>query len=87
MLQLMQQINTMSLDRFQADKLATKAEYERSDAILAGLGMGSSPAFISSCYHRASRKLIANIVRDIRKLFIGLVLALLVAFGHESLVT
>ena len=34
MLQLMQQINTMSLDWFQADVLATKAEYERSDAIL-----------------------------------------------------
>ena len=34
MLQLMQMINTMSLDWFQVDVLATRAEYERSDAIL-----------------------------------------------------
>ena len=43
MLQLMQEINTMSLDRLQADVLATKAEYERSDAILAGMGVGGHP--------------------------------------------
>ena len=36
----MQQINTMSLDRFQADVLTTKAEYERSDAILVGMNLG-----------------------------------------------
>ena len=86
MLQLMQQINTMSLYRFQADVLATKAENGRSDAILAGMGVGWSPAFISSCCPRASRNLIANFVRDIKKLSIGLVLALYVAFGHESFV-
>ena len=85
MLQLMQQINTMSLDRFQADVLATKAEYERFDAILAGIGLGWSPAFISSCYPRASRNMIANFVNDIRKLYTDLVLALYSAFGHESL--
>ena len=33
MLQLMQDVNTMSLDGFQADILATRAQYERSDAI------------------------------------------------------
>ena len=74
----------MSLDRFQADVLARKAENERIDAILAGMGVGWSPAFISNCYSRASRNLIANFVRDIRKLSIGLVLALYVAFRHES---
>ena len=86
MLQLMQRINTMFLDRFLADVLATKAEYERSDAILAVMDVGWPPAFISNCYPRASRNLIANFVRDIRKLSIGLLLALYVAFGHESCV-
>ena len=56
----------------------------RSDAILAGMGVGWSPAIISSCYPRASKYLIANFMRDIRKLSIGLALALYVAFGHES---
>ena len=41
-------------------------------------GTGVGTAFISSW--RASRNLIANLVRDIRKLSIGLVLALYVAF-------
>ena len=45
-----------------------------------------SPAFISRCYPRASRNLIANFVRDIRKSSIGLVLALYVAFGHAKFV-
>ena len=40
MLKLMQDVNTMSLDNFQADVLATKAQYERSDAILGGMGVG-----------------------------------------------
>ena len=44
MLQLMQQINTMSSDRFQADVLATKTEYKKSDAFLAGMGDGWSPS-------------------------------------------
>ena len=78
MLQLMQEINTMSLGRLQADVLATRAEYERSDAIFAEMDVGWSPAFLSSCYLRASRRLIANFVRDIRKLSIGLVLTLYV---------
>ena len=34
-LQLMQEdVNTMSLDKFQADILSTRAQYEQSDAIL-----------------------------------------------------
>ena len=76
----------MSLDRFHADLLATKTEYESSAAVLAGMGVGWSPAFISSCYSRASMNLIANFVSDSRKLSTDLVLALYVAFGHESFV-
>ena len=86
MLGFMQEMNTMSSDQLQADVLAIRAEHERSHAILAGMRVGWSPAFISSCYPRASRNLIANFVRDIRKLSIGLVLALYVTFGHESFV-
>ena len=66
--------------------LATRAEYERSYEILEGMGVGWSPACFSSCYTRVSRHLIANFVRDIRKLSIGLVLALNVAFGQENFV-
>ena len=40
MLKLMQQTSMMSLDRFQGDVLATKAKFDRSDAILAGDGRG-----------------------------------------------
>ena len=40
MLQLMQDVNTMSLDTFQAEILATRAQYERSDAILGEMGVG-----------------------------------------------
>ena len=40
MLGFMQQVDTMSLHRFQVDVLATRAEYERTDAILAGMGVG-----------------------------------------------
>ena len=76
MLQLMQDVNTMSLDKFQADILATRAQYERSDAILDGMGVGWTPSFLSTCYPRAFRNLIASFVMDIRKLSIGLVLAL-----------
>ena len=86
MLRFTQEINTMSLDSFQADVLATRAEYERSDAIFAEMCVGWSPLFISSCYSRESRNLIANFLRDIMKLSIGLVLALYVTFGHESFV-
>ena len=43
MLQVIQEINTMSLDWFQADGLATRAEYESSDAIFAEMGAGWSP--------------------------------------------
>ena len=39
MLQLMQDVNTMSLERFQAVILATRAQYERSDAISGGMGV------------------------------------------------
>ena len=86
MLKLMQDVNTMSLDKFQADVLATKAQYERSDAILGGMGVGWTPSFLSTCYPKASRNLIASFVKDIRKLSIGLVLALYVTFGHENFV-
>ena len=40
MLKLMQDVNTMSLDKFQADVLVTRAQYERSDAIMGGMGVG-----------------------------------------------
>ena len=53
----------MSLDKFQADVLATKAQYERSDAILGGMGVGWTPSFLSTCYPRASRNLIASFVK------------------------
>ena len=86
MLKLMQDVNTMSLDKFQADVLATKAQYERSDAILGGMGVRWTPSFLSTCYPKASRNLIASFVKDIRKLSIGLVLALYVTFGHENFV-
>ena len=86
MLQLMQDANMMSLDKFQADILATRAQYEQSDAILEGMGVGRTPSFLSTCYPRASRNLIASFVKDIRKLSIGLVLALYVTFGHENFV-
>ena len=86
MLKLMQDVNTMSLDKFQADVLATKAQFERSDAILGGMGVGWTPSFLSTCYPKASRNLIASFVKDIRKLSIGLVLALYVTFGHENFV-
>ena len=86
MLQLMHDVNTMSLDKFQADLLATRAQYERSDAILVGMGVGWTPSFLSTCYPRASRNLIASVVKDIRKLSIGLILALYVTFGHENFV-
>ena len=86
MLKLMQDVNTMSLDKFQADVLATKAQYERSDAILGGMGVGWTPSFLSTCYPKASRNLIASFVKDIRKLSIGLVIALYVTFGHENFV-
>ena len=58
MLQLMQDVNTMSLDKFQADTLATRAQNERSDAIVGGMGVG----WTSTCYPRASRNLIASFV-------------------------
>ena len=84
--ELMQDVNTMSLDRFQADTLATRAQYERSDAILGGMGVGWTLSFLSICYPRASRNLIASFVKDIRKLSIDLVLALYVMFSHENFV-
>ena len=86
MLKLMQDVNTMSLDKFQAEVLATRAQYERSNAMLGGMGVGWTPSFLSTCYPRASRNLIASFVKDIRKLSIGLILALYVTFGHENFV-
>ena len=86
MLQLMQEVNTMSLDQFQADILATRAQYEQSDAVLGRMGVGWTPSFLSTCYSRASRNLIASFVKDIRKLSIGLILALYVTFSQENFV-
>ena len=48
--------------------------------------MGWTPSFLSTCYPRASRILIASFVRDIRKFSIVLVLSLYVTFGHENFV-
>ena len=73
MLQLMQDVNTMSLDKSQSDVLATKAQYERSDAILGGMRVRWTPSFLSACYPRTSRNLIATFFRDIMKLSISLV--------------
>ena len=86
MLQLMQDVNTMSLDKFQADILATRTQSEQSDAILGRMGVGWTSSFLSTCYPRASRNLIASFVKDIRKLSIGLILALYVTFCHENFV-
>ena len=85
MLQLMQDVNTMSLDKLLVDILATRAQYEQSDAILGGMGVGWTPSFLSTCYPRASRKLIASFVKDIRKLSIGLILALYKALADLRL--
>ena len=74
------------MDKFQVDILATRAQYEQSDAILGGMGVGWTPSFLSTCYPRASRNLIASFVKDIRKLSVGLILALYVTFGHENFV-
>ena len=86
MLQLMQDVNTISLFIFQSVILTTKTQYERSAAILGGMGVGWTPFFLSTCYPRASWNLVASFVKDIRKLTIGLVLALYVFFGHEKFV-
>ena len=86
MLQLMQDVNTMSMDKFQADILATRAQSEQSDAVLGGMGMGWTLFFLSTCYPRASRNLIASFVKDIRKLSIGLILALYLTFAHKNFV-
>ena len=59
---LMKDVSTTSLDRFQADVLATRAQYERSDAIVGGMGVGWTPSFLSTCHPRASRNLIASFV-------------------------
>ena len=39
MLQLMQKMNTKSLDKFQEDILDTAVQHERSDAIPGGMGV------------------------------------------------
>ena len=59
----------MSLDKFQSVVLATRAQYERSEAILGLMGVGWTPSFLFTCYLRASRNLIASFVRVIRKLW------------------
>ena len=44
MLQLMKDVNTMSLESFQADVFPTGAQYERSDAILGRMGVSWMPS-------------------------------------------
>ena len=63
MLRLMQQMNTMSQDQFQADVLAMGTEYEKSNPILAGMGEGWTPALLNICCPAASKHLIANFVK------------------------
>ena len=46
--------------------------------------MGRTPSSLSTCYPRTSRNLIASFVTDIRKLPIGLVLALCVIIDHGN---
>ena len=48
--------------------------------------MGWTPSFLSTCYTRASRNLIASFVKDIRKLSFGLILALYEKFGRKIFV-
>ena len=87
MLQLMRHVNTISLDKFQADVLATRAHFlGRSDAILEGMRMGWTPSLLSTCSPRSSKNLIASFVKDVKKLSIGFVLALCVKFGQERFV-
>ena len=38
-LHLMEPVNTMSLDKLQADVIATQAQFERSDAIMGVMGV------------------------------------------------
>ena len=47
--QLIQDINPMSLDQFQADVLAKRIEYERSDTILADMSAEWTPTFLNDC--------------------------------------
>ena len=47
LLQLMKEINTISLDRFQADILLIVAEYEGSDAIFAWMVMDGHPRLLA----------------------------------------
>ena len=61
-------------------------EYERSNPILAGMGVGWTPALLKICYPGASKHLIANFVKTIRKLPDAFLLALYVSSGHESFV-
>ena len=76
-------MNTTSYEKFQADLPVTRAQYERSFAILGGMGMGCTPSFLCTCYPRASRDLTANFVRDVGKFSIDQVLALFVTFGQD----
>ena len=45
MLKLKQDVNTMSLDKFEAGVLATKAQIERFDAILREMGVANRKAY------------------------------------------
>ena len=55
MLQLMQDVSTMSLEQFQNNILAV-----RSNLILVSLGVGWTPSFLTTCYPVASKRLKSN---------------------------
>ena len=58
MLQMMHDVNIMSLEKFHVDELATRAQYENYDSIQGGMGVGGTPFFLSMCYPKASRNLL-----------------------------
>ena len=55
LLQLMQDVNTMSMEQFQNNILAV-----RSNLILVRLRVGWTPSFLTTCYPVASKRLKAN---------------------------
>ena len=87
---LIKEIHVYLKNLFDAQELAggmiLKLMQDVNSMILGGMGVGWTPSFLSTCYPRASRNLIASFVKDIRKLSIGLILALYVTFGHENFV-
>ena len=71
MIKLMQDVNTMSLDKLDADVMAKRAQHEISDAMLRGMGVGWTSSFLSTCNPLAFRNLIGIFVRDVDRPCIG----------------